>query len=538
MVMNRTNIFIEKAKKIHGDKYDYFKVDYINNREKVCIICSKHGEFWQSPKSHLTGCGCPKCGRETSAEKTNGRASFLEKAEKVHGKKYDYTKVEYKNAYSLVCIGCPEHGEFWQIPHDHIRGHGCPQCRKKQDYSIERKQDQSDFREKAEKVHGKRYDYSKVQYVNYKTDVCISCPEHGEFWQSPANHLKGCGCPKCATEYSQSLFTLGKEGFIRRAKEVHGEKYDYSKVDYSNNREKVCIVCPKHGEFWQEASSHLMGKGCPKCGAILSKKEEDIWKFCCEIVGKENVIRNDRTVLEGREIDIFIPSKSIGIEYNGLRWHSDMFKEEKEYHKEKTEAASRKGIALIQIFEDEYIDKKETVLSMIERALSPESLKKVDGSEGFIKEIGIEEAKIFLKENSIEDYKPSSIRMGLFQKEGLAGVMAFRRLRGKSWKIGNFSVQRGVSFDGIGEAFLKAFFNSNEAETMIVSIDRRLVTKDEENEIIRNGFWLNVFSKPNFKYFNYHEGIRRYSAAEIKGREKEFSKVYDCGQIEYKLVKQ
>ena len=180
--------FIEKARKIHGNKYDYSKVNYINNRTKVCIICPEHGEFCQSPSKHLYGKGCPKCvGKNKTTE------DFIKKAIEIHGDKYDYSKVTYKNTDTKVCIICPKHGEFWQTPHVHLRGGSCSKCINKGVRS-----NTKDFIEKARKIHGNKYDYSKVEYVNNKTKVCIICPEHGEFWQSPNSHIsQKQGCPKC-----------------------------------------------------------------------------------------------------------------------------------------------------------------------------------------------------------------------------------------------------------------------------------------------------------------------------------------------------
>ena len=116
------------------------------------------------------------------------------------------------------------------------------------------------FIKNAKNVHGDKYDYSKVEYVNAHTKVCIICLEHGEFWQTPSNHLSGKGCILCA-----NVKKITTEEFIKRAKEVHGNKYDYSKVEYINNKIKVCIICPIHGEFWQMPINHLLGRGCKVC---------------------------------------------------------------------------------------------------------------------------------------------------------------------------------------------------------------------------------------------------------------------------------
>jgi len=278
--------FIKEATEKHEGKYDYSKVDYVNNRTKVCIICLEHGEFWQLPSSHLKGCGCQKCKGDKLRERcTSTKEEFIKKVKEVHKDKYDYSKVDYVNSKTKVCIICPEpeHGEFWQTPNNHLHGYGCPKC--KADKSRENLSlTTEEFITKSKDIHSDNYDYSKVNYVNNRTKVCIICSKHGEFWQTPNSHTQGQGCPKCRNEANGKHCRLSKEEFIKKAKEVHKDKYDYSKVKYEKSNMNICIVCPKHGEFLQEPNSHLRGAGCPKCGiekvreSLSSSKEEFITK--------------------------------------------------------------------------------------------------------------------------------------------------------------------------------------------------------------------------------------------------------------------
>jgi len=259
--------FIKDARKKHGDKYDYSNVEYVNNATKICIKCPKHGEFWQTPISHLRSCGCPRCGGTGVLTKEE----FIKKAKEIHGDKYDYSKVNYVNAHTKVCIICGEHGEFWQYPADHTNGHGCPKCGDENSRE-KRSSTKEKFIKKAKEKHGDKYDYSKVEYVNSVTKVCIICPEHehGEFWQRPTDHTQGQGCPKCGGRYSPTT-----EEWIVSARKVHEDKYDYSQVKYEKNNMKVCIICPERGEFWQSPDKHLNGKGCPKCGGNYSPTKEE-----------------------------------------------------------------------------------------------------------------------------------------------------------------------------------------------------------------------------------------------------------------------
>ena len=235
---------------------------------------------------------------------------FVEKSRKVHGNKYDYSKVEYKNAHTKVCIICPIHGEFWQIPNDHLNGSGCQKCKINKIISI-KKMDEKKFVEKARKVHGDKYDYSKVEYKGSKTKVCIICHIHGEFWQKPNNHLRGEGCPKCGCKVYDT------NTFISEACKVHGDKYDYSKVEYINSKTKVCIICPEHGEFWQKPNYHINNKsGCPSCSQ--SHLENDTYSF----------LKNEGIIFEQQKkfnwlglmrLDFYLPEYNIAIECQGIQ---------------------------------------------------------------------------------------------------------------------------------------------------------------------------------------------------------------------------
>lgn len=213
---------------------------------------------------------------------------FIEKARVVHGDQYNYSKVNYINNSTKVCIICPVHGEFWQTPSNHLGGRGCVFCKKEWIGNYRRK-DANTFIEQAKKVHGDKYDYSKVEYINEKTKVCIICPEHGEFWQKPEVHLMGCGCQKCC----KTGVKLNREKFIEKARAIHGDKYDYSKVIYKNAKTKVCIICKErdefgveHGEFWQTPDSHLRGGECPKCKHKVLTRDY--------FISKSNLVHNGK----------------------------------------------------------------------------------------------------------------------------------------------------------------------------------------------------------------------------------------------------
>lgn len=197
---------------------------------------------------------------------------FIQKAQAVHGNKYLYDKVEYLGNKVKVCITCPEHGDFWQVPNSHLRGVGCPACGRIKANQAET-HTKEEFIRRAKLTHGDSYDYSLVDYINSQTKVKIMCPKHGAFWQTPAMHVNGRSCPICGRVSARKAKTRPADEFIARAKALHGDKFDYSQVDYVNSRTKVTIVCPIHGAFLQAPHKHLAGQGCRKCGFLRSSKE-------------------------------------------------------------------------------------------------------------------------------------------------------------------------------------------------------------------------------------------------------------------------
>lgn len=149
-----------------------------------------------------------------------------------------------------------------------------------------KKKTTEEFIQDAKKIHGDKYDYSKVKYINDSTKVCIICPSHGEFFKTPSNHLHkkwAQGCPYCSRQKLSEKYRKSNSDFINKAISIHKQKYDYSKVNYTDSDTKVCIVCPKHGEFWQIPHSHLSGCGCPKCVKCYSKTNDEWIKDAREI---------------------------------------------------------------------------------------------------------------------------------------------------------------------------------------------------------------------------------------------------------------
>jgi hypothetical protein len=236
--MTKTENFIQKAKSVHGDRYDYSLVDYINTKRKVTIICTIHGAFEQTPNSHLSKkAGCPNCKNNNKNKTTD---EFINRAKIIHGDKYDYSLVDYSNTRDTVIIICPIHGKFLQTPNTHLfKKSGCVRCSKP-------KHTTAKFISNANVVHGNKYNYSLVEYMGVYVPVNIICPIHGNFEQTPGAHI-GCkaGCPTCGIDklkeniggYSYELF----KNFPER-KEYPGILYAISVVNGTEKFIKIGIT--------------------------------------------------------------------------------------------------------------------------------------------------------------------------------------------------------------------------------------------------------------------------------------------------------
>lgn len=191
------DIFIARALMVHGDKFDYSKVAYVNSETKVIIVCPEHGEFTQRAADHMLGAGCSKCYHGANAiKRALGTEEFIDRAQEVHGNKYDYTLVTYINSSTKVAISCPTHGVFSMRPLDHTHSRqGCPKC-----YTTTTVRNTEEFISKSNIVHNSKYMYNLTKYTGSKDKVVITCPTHGDFLQAPSGHLSGKGCKACGQE--------------------------------------------------------------------------------------------------------------------------------------------------------------------------------------------------------------------------------------------------------------------------------------------------------------------------------------------------
>lgn len=491
----------------------------------------------------------------------NRKEKFIEKSIKVHNGKYDYSKVDYIDSLTKVCIICPEHGEFWQTPQAHARGNGCPICANKKRGDTFRS-DGKTFEKRASEIHNGKYIYDEDKYVNSMTKVPIICPQHGEFLMTPMAHLNGQGCPKCSGR------GLSTEEVVDKFKKVHGNKYDYSKVIFDKMHKKVCIICLEHGEFYQTPTKHLLGQGCPKCAIEnrlkvnnistehhnCAKMEDEICSYL-EKIGVEYE-RNNRTILDGSEIDILIPSKSFGIECDGLKWHSEEFKPNN-YHLTKTNECAKKGIRLFHIYEDEWLNKKDIIKDKISSVLGKTS-NKVYARNCTIKIPSEEEKRKFINETHIQGDIPSSVKLGLYYQNELVAIMTFGKLRlplghrnvsENQYELLRYSTKLDTSVIGGASKLFKYFVDNYSPKEIISYCDLRFSVGNLYEKL---GFTVDHISQPNYYYIigNNRKNRFRFRKSKLVKNgydsekseheimlERKIYRIYDCGNLVFKWIK-
>ena len=368
---------VNKMIQLHGGKYRYDIETFNGINNKMRMYCTEHGEFWQSPKYHLKGSGCPKCGHiKRGLNRRSTEEEFIKRVKEVHGDKYDLSMCKYVRSDLEVAVICHEkdkygreHGLFYVTPHSFLSGQNCPKCVGKHQMSLE------EFKETANIVHNNKYDYSLIkEYKGIYTKVPILCHqkdefgrEHGEFWQTPKHHLNGFGCKKCSSNY------MDIDLFVERSNKVHRNKYKYTNIiEYTNNHSKVPIECPEHGIFLQSPTCHLNGQGCPYC------KESHLERTVNNALIDNDIaldreyrfkwLTNDKTGYM-LSLDFYLPDYNVAIECQGEQHFISNFYKSKgiEYAEEhlkgvqyrdmhKKTLCSENGVKLIYFTEKKFVE--------------------------------------------------------------------------------------------------------------------------------------------------------------------------------------
>lgn len=484
-------------------------------------------------------------------------SEFIKKANIVHDNTYDYSLVNYHNYCTKILIVCKTHGEFLQIPQNHLKGAGCPQCgldklrqplltvdkflakanikhNNKYEYDISESNIHTksyvnikcpihgmfkqlvnshlngrgcikcahesnlgnivDFIQKANLKHNNKYDYSDVQYIDHYTKVKIKCPIHNEFWQKPLYHLSR-GCPHC------SMAVVGQSqriDFITKAAKVHENKYDYSKAQYVGTGTSVTIVCPVHGDFVQNASNHLYKQtGCPQCGASANYSRIHR-QLAADLSRFTEVEINNRQIIAPYEIDIWLPVFNIGIECNGNYWHSvnDDKSRYKSLHYKKADAAAKIGVQLLQFFEHELDNKYQIILDIIASKIR-NNYKKLNARDCYVKLISAKQAYDFSENYHLQGGRYSSINIALFDAETLIQCISINPNKSYQYEIMRLTSKTNYQIRGGASKLLKYFINNYHPNTIMTYADRRYSIGNVYSQL---GFKFLCNTRPNYFY--------------------------------------
>jgi predicted nucleic acid-binding Zn-ribbon protein len=300
---------------------------------------------------------------------------FATKAREVHGSKYEYPEQEYLGNKVKITIVCPMHGAFLQKPNAHLMGRGCPEC--SNDLKRQRNKMLSDLVKEGllarlQKVQP-AWEYDIASFRGMAKKMQGVCKEHGTFFAAPNNLLNnsgcvGCGAKKHAAHMAARMLTT--EEWVASAKEIHGDKYDYSASVYTGDKRPVEVRCKKHGKFKTDNDHRYRAAGCPRCSHHQSSGEASIAAYLTMFT---SVVSRDRTIIKPKELDIYLPEKALAIEYCGMYWHSHADapseKADKHKHYQKYKDCAAAGIRLLTVFESDWEARKRAIKRLLRNAV-------------------------------------------------------------------------------------------------------------------------------------------------------------------------
>jgi hypothetical protein len=579
--------FIKLSKEKFGEKfgYDFIKEGYENKRSNIDLVCDKHGLISMVARNHLeSSTGCSLCSVESTAQQNR---VYLSKEEALERLKFDTKhtyilpteKIHLSQEIIRVCNNCK--GK------KHVRYNDVIEHKQSCVYCSNLRMDTQKFIEKAKSIYGDEYEYDQVKYVNTDKKVTIICKKHGPFSKSPNNFLnQRQGCTKCSIPNKN----LTEFEFVTKAKLIHGNNFDYDKLNYTRFQDKVSIHCNTcGGEFEQKPYRHLSGDGCKNCRRLLltefhrqnvlnlaawetnewllsntddgkclietykiaemfnlsvhtvtqrlrkmnikpngsgSMFEDKVFEFITSITNI-TVVRNDRTVLNPLELDIYVPELNIAIECNGEFYHSSKFKPSN-YHKIKYQLCEDKGIQLISIWETDWRDKTDIVKSIINNRLKGDHTR-IFARKTTVGLVPSDITKEFLKENHLSGYSDSSINLGLYNDDLLVSIMTFAKPRFETvindgdYEMIRFANLKGYSVIGGASKILKYFEKIFEPESLLSYADCDISNGDLYDRL---GFDFVHHTTPSLWYIKADQRISRSKLQKHK-LQKLFPDVYD-----------
>lgn len=423
--------------------------------------------------------------------------------------------------------------------------------------------------------------FNIIKVANEKTKKCPYCDwetidinnKSGSF----SNHIlrtHGISVEEHLKNYPDDILYFAEANKIKERREFLSKQDNYIVCPICSERMKIITethLRNKHGismgEFKRQyplfnITSHATSEKLKMCiykgnlnvskKRFVSKYEKEIQEF---LSSNGIIFETNRQILDGREIDILIEDKKIGIEFDGLYWHSEYGNKDHCYHLNKTKVCNAHGYKLIHIFEDEYVNHKELVLKKISHILGiNEELPKIPGRKITVKEIYKHDAEVFLNSYHIQGFIPSTVYIGGFFNGELVAVMTFRNknMRNPNWELVRFATCDKYIYQGVGGKLFSYFVRNYNPDIVVSFADKRWTTDKTNNLYTKLGFTLDCETKPSYYYFGKSKGIERIHKFNFRKQvlskrygfpmtmtETEmadalgYKKIWDCGLFKY-----
>jgi len=552
------NDFKEYIVSEYKDKYTLDESSWVDWETPMRIHCDKHGWFYRKPKEFGEGFLCPYDSKMIKATPKWLPYSFEERAKIKFGDRFEYHLENYIDCKHEIEIVCRKHNHSFMItPDQHLllNDGGCQKCASESAHNKFAKTTEK-FISQSKSIWGAdTFDYSNTVYYNRNEHITLICKKHNiKFEQTAYKHLRHHEqCTECLREANRERNLMQSKIFADRSSIVHNGRYKYDKADTKNRNERgqVEIYCPIHGYYWQDPQDHLAGRGCPKCAGLISKPEEEIKKFIINNLPNIEIQQGRYGIIGRKQLDLYIPSMSIAIEFNGLHWHTEGFGRDKHYHLSKLEECNKKDIQLMQIFEDEWIEHKEIVLSKIAHLLHfNHNEKTIRGHKCEIKEISKLIAEPFFNENHIQGYGNGSIILGAFFENELIGACVFKKEKADGyWELTRMATKTTYLCHGVCGKLFKTFVNKYKPIEIKSFADRRWTLNNKSNLYTSLGFVLDKTLQPDYRYVIGNKRIHKFNCRKERlhkqfnlpmtmtesemTKELGFDKIWDCGLFKY-----
>lgn len=488
-----TEEFITKSREIHGDKYDYSLVNYQGEDVKVSIICPEHGEFVQRAGNHIRkggkpnkGAGCPICANKTRNK--NNKKTHEQTLKEIEERNKKYPPVYFcegekyttaKKKYKWVC----EEDHVWESKFGDtiLNGHGCPICAK-----------------------GHR---EQTMLERYGAKHTLQSSSIREKWRQTIKRMFNVENPSKSTTIKDkkiqiSLDKYGVPSYFQRHwseetvekvnnKEWLIEQHHINKRTIDDIAHELNISDTTLGRYFHSHNINILR--FPK-----SNSEKQVGEYLS--LFDIEIKPSDRSIIPPQELDIYIPSKKLAIELDGIRWHSELQGKDKHYHLNKTIQCEQRSVRLIHIFENEWIHKQEIVKSRLNNMLN--NNKAIYARKCKIVNVVTSTERLFLNNTHIQGSRPSSIALGLTYNDELVSIMTFGKSRynkNYQYELIRFSSKLGTSVVGGASKLFKHFIKLFTPNSVISYADKRWNTGNVYTQL---GFTFSHNSEPNYYYFH------------------------------------